>query len=271
MARVNIGVMSDDGFNVVDANLAEPEAVNDVDCPAQSQPHLRGQGQSVLPSQLPEPLVSQTHSGSVRHVQSNPSPSRNQPLPSIPLEDSDNSYDSGNSDSTSAVKRGNFIYDRVKSFFGWSKKDVVIAVMGMTGSGKTTFISKVTGRSDLKIGHDLTSCTRDIKAIDTKIGDTIVRFVDTPGFSDTNLSDTEVLEMIAEYLAMAYENNVKLSGIIYLHPISDNRVTHHAIKNLEMFRNLTGEKNLGNVVLTTSMWTAQVGFKNPVSTRRVVP
>lgn len=29
----------------------------------------------------------------------------------------------------------------------------------MTGSGKTTFISKVTGRTDLQIGHDLTSCT----------------------------------------------------------------------------------------------------------------
>lgn len=28
----------------------------------------------------------------------------------------------------------------------------------MTGSGKTTFISKVTGRTDLQIGHDLTSC-----------------------------------------------------------------------------------------------------------------
>lgn len=29
----------------------------------------------------------------------------------------------------------------------------------MTGSGKTTFISKVSGRNDLNIGHDLTSCT----------------------------------------------------------------------------------------------------------------
>jgi hypothetical protein len=29
----------------------------------------------------------------------------------------------------------------------------------MTGSGKTTFIANATGRKDLKIGHDLTSCT----------------------------------------------------------------------------------------------------------------
>lgn len=81
-----------------------------------------------------------------------------------------------------------------------------------------------------------------------------VRFVDTPGFSDTNMSDTEVLQMIADYLAAAYKQEMKLSGIIYLHPISDNRVTHHTTKNLEMFRKLTGEKNLKNVVVATSMW-----------------
>lgn len=78
--------------------------------------------------------------------------------------------------------------------------------------------------------------------------------MDTPGFSDTTLSDTEVLQMIADYLAVAYKQEMKLSGIIYLHPISDNRVTHHGIKNLDMFRKLTGEKNLKNVVLATSMW-----------------
>ncbi|RFU75387.1 p-loop containing nucleoside triphosphate hydrolase [Trichoderma arundinaceum] len=136
----------------------------------------------------------------------------------------------------------------------FSSKDVLIAVMGMTGSGKTTFIANATGRTDLKIGHDLTSCTQEIQIVETIIDGHTVRFVDTPGFSDTYLSDTEVLEMIADYLAAGYNKEMRLSGIIYLHPISDNRVTHHATKNLDMFRKLTGEKNLKNVVLTTSMW-----------------
>ncbi|TGJ86323.1 hypothetical protein E0Z10_g2434 [Xylaria hypoxylon] len=136
----------------------------------------------------------------------------------------------------------------------WTGQDLLIAVMGMTGSGKTTFISKVTGRQDLNIGHSLTSCTRDIEVIETKIDGRVVRFVDTPGFSDTNLSDGEVLQLIADYLAAAYRNDMKLSGIIYLHPISDTRVTHHATKNLQMFQKLTGENNLKNVILATSMW-----------------
>ncbi|KAI1390221.1 P-loop containing nucleoside triphosphate hydrolase protein [Hypoxylon trugodes] len=136
----------------------------------------------------------------------------------------------------------------------WTKQDALIAVMGMTGSGKTTFISKVTGREDLKIGHGLTSCTQDIQVAETVIDGRVVRFVDTPGFSDTYLSDTEILEMIADYLKAAYNDRMRLSGIIYIHPISENRITHHATKNLAMFRKLTGEKNLEHVVLTTSMW-----------------
>ncbi|KAF3219833.1 hypothetical protein TWF679_010289 [Orbilia oligospora] len=153
----------------------------------------------------------------------------------------------------------------LKSHIGWSKENVVlIAVLGMTGAGKTTFISKVTGKSDLGIGHSLESCTREVSVHETKIGETTVRFVDTPGFSDTYLSDTEVLEMIADYLAAAYSKDMKLHGIIYLHPISENRMTNPATKNLEMFRKLTGEKNLKNVVLTTSMWdkvTAEEGAR----------
>ncbi|KAK6506841.1 hypothetical protein TWF481_005301 [Arthrobotrys musiformis] len=150
---------------------------------------------------------------------------------------------------------GKKIYKSLKNHIDWGKdKEVLIAVMGMTGAGKTTFISKATGKTDLKIGHDLESCTREISVHETKIDDVTVRFVDTPGFSDTYLSDTEVLQMIADYLAVGYSKDMKLHGIIYLHPISENRMTHPATKNLEMFRKLTGEKNLKNVVLTTSMW-----------------
>ncbi|OTB09449.1 hypothetical protein M426DRAFT_316001 [Hypoxylon sp. CI-4A] len=154
-------------------------------------------------------------------------------------------------ESTDYFKIPKSLYKKIPK---WGNKDVLIAVMGMTGSGKTTFISKVTGRTDLKIGHGLTSCTQEIQVAETVLGGRVVRFVDTPGFSDTYLSDTEVLEMIADYLAAAYSKDMRLSGLIYLHPISENRVTHHATKNLEMFRKLTGNENLKNVILTASMW-----------------
>ncbi|KAI1123090.1 P-loop containing nucleoside triphosphate hydrolase protein [Nemania abortiva] len=163
--------------------------------------------------------------------------------------DNDDSEDHGGEGKSSALKYTRSVVQRF-----WTGQDLLIAVMGMTGSGKTTFISKVTGRTDLNIGHSLTSCTRDIEVIETKIDGRVVRFVDTPGFSDTTLSDGEVLQLIADYLATAYKNDMKLSGIIYLHPISDTRVTHHATRNLQMFQKLTGENNLKNVLLATSMW-----------------
>ena len=45
-----------------------------------------------------------------------------------------------------------------------------------------------------------------------------------------------------------------LSGIIYIHRISDNRFGGVAGRNFNMFRKLCGEPTLKNVVLVTNMW-----------------
>jgi hypothetical protein len=53
-----------------------------------------------------------------------------------------------------------------------------------------------------------------------------------------------------------------LSGIIYLHRISDIRMTNSSIKTLRVFRKLCGSDNLKNVSLVTTMWdkvTAEEG------------
>jgi hypothetical protein len=83
---------------------------------------------------------------------------------------------------------------------------------------------------------------------------TNVYLVDTPGFDDTNLSDTDVLREIAAWLTGSYNNEVKLSGILYLHRITDPRMTGSAKKNLFMFKKLCGPDALKHVVLVTTMW-----------------
>lgn len=40
--------------------------------------------------------------------------------------------------------------------------DVIIAVMGMTGAGKSSFIKEVSGRKDIIIGHKISSGLADI-------------------------------------------------------------------------------------------------------------
>ena len=91
--------------------------------------------------------------------------------------------------------------------------------MGPTGTGKTTvsnsspfqtyqaqpsriqFINLLS-ESGFKIGNELESCTDDIQFAEPfKIDGRIVTLIDTPGFDDTKLSDTSVLNMIAAYLS----------------------------------------------------------------------
>ena len=79
--------------------------------------------------------------------------------------------------------------------------------------------------------------------------------IDTPGFDDTYRSDTEILREIADWLAQAYQFQVRLTGIIYLHRITDVRIGGSGMKNLRMFRKLCGEQGLGSVVLATTMWS----------------
>lgn len=77
--------------------------------------------------------------------------------------------------------------------------------------------------------------------------------VDTPGFNDTNRSDTDILTALVEWMKDSYKER-QLSGIIYLHPISDVRMTGSSLQNIRMFRKLCGDDNLENVILATTKW-----------------
>ncbi len=61
---------------------------------------------------------------------------------------------------------------------------------------------------------------------------------------------------------ISYETGWKLSGTIYLHRISDNRVGGAARKNFNVFKQICGEDTFRNVIVTTTMWdttSPQVG------------
>ena len=82
----------------------------------------------------------------------------------------------------------------------------------------------------------------------------VIYLVDTPGFDDSERSDTEILLEITAWLSEAHKEKLKLSGIIYLHRIPDVRVGGSGVANLKMFRGLCGDTNLESVVLATTMW-----------------
>ncbi|KAK1835660.1 P-loop containing nucleoside triphosphate hydrolase protein [Podospora conica] len=129
--------------------------------------------------------------------------------------------------------------------------DALIAIMGLTGVGKSTFISHFSPSTAI-IGNDLESCTSTISFHPTTLPGIPRRVVliDTPGFNDTTRTDTSILSEIAGWLA----EDVKLAGIVYLHRIQDNRVSGSAAKNIDLFRELCGSESLASVVLATTMW-----------------
>ncbi|TDL17995.1 P-loop containing nucleoside triphosphate hydrolase protein [Rickenella mellea] len=142
------------------------------------------------------------------------------------------------------------------SHSGSDIKPTIIAVMGATGVGKSSFINTVSKCDRLPVGQTLDSCTKDIDEVCLEWGETRtpVMLVDTPGFGDSSMSDSEVLRLIAKYLVTSHRTGTKLSGVVYMHRISDSKVEGGTRRNFRMFQNLCGSKNLRQVVIVTTWW-----------------
>ncbi|KAH7906929.1 P-loop containing nucleoside triphosphate hydrolase protein [Hygrophoropsis aurantiaca] len=137
--------------------------------------------------------------------------------------------------------------------------DIVILIMGPTGVGKSTFINAAAGSdSAVNVGHELESCTAAIRhAIvphPRKEDPRRFIFVDTPGFDDTYVDDSEILRRILVWLARSYSDRVRLAGAIYMHEISQTRFLDISRKNLGMFTKLIGDDAAKNVILATTKW-----------------
>ena len=58
-------------------------------------------------------------------------------------------------------------------------------------------------------------------------------------------------ELLTNY---RYKKNTTLAGVIYMHRISDNRMSGTSKRNFRMFRELCGDDALKNVIIATTMW-----------------
>lgn len=84
--------------------------------------------------------------------------------------------------------------------------------------------------------------------------------IDTPGFDDTYRADADVLREIANWLNQAYVGRIKLTGILYVHPIRENRMAGRAIDSVRSFIELCGTEALRKVVLVTTFWDTVDSF-----------
>ena len=133
------------------------------------------------------------------------------------------------------------------------------------------FINFIAGKEVTTVGHDLIikSCTAKVLPIvirdslqNNLLKDRRLVLVDTPGFSDTDVSDADILHDIGSWLETMYDSRdnhghigaTKLAGIVYLHDISLSRLASTR-KTLDIFQKLCGEDAMKRVVLCTTKWS----------------
>ncbi|KAH6847193.1 P-loop containing nucleoside triphosphate hydrolase protein [Chaetomium sp. MPI-CAGE-AT-0009] len=132
--------------------------------------------------------------------------------------------------------------------------NTVIAVMGVTGSGKSSFIRGITGNGDVKVGVGLRSETSEIQSFSLRTPSGAIGLVDTPGFDDTERPDFEILKQLASWLQRRPAEEQSLAGILFLHPIIHNRLQGSSRRMLSMFNKLLGEDYFRKVLLITTFW-----------------
>ena len=86
----------------------------------------------------------------------------------------------------------------------------IILVVGLTGSGKSSFINFMTNKDLCEVSDNASSCTKNYKMVDLYYDSKVYYFVDTPGLDDAEGDKNNIEEIIK------FRNTVpRINTIIY--------------------------------------------------------
>jgi 50S ribosome-binding GTPase len=173
-------------------------------------------------------------------------------------------------DSLNSTSRRNTTPPRLQNAMAPVDGESWILVMGMTGSGKSHFINLLAEEKDrVRVGHSLISTTADVQDHMYRMGDgRTVRLLDTPGFDDTNRSDADVLQTIANALNELYTSGQRIDGVMYMHRIIDPRMSGAALKSLGIFRRICGKIYFPHIALVSTRWETLKGEEACIAAER---
>ncbi|KIK19429.1 hypothetical protein PISMIDRAFT_152984 [Pisolithus microcarpus 441] len=132
--------------------------------------------------------------------------------------------------------------------------DVVILVMGKTGSGMSNFINKLTRMQPEDGADQLSSCTKTVCPYECYHNGQRFIFVDTPGFNNEQLPQWTVLTAIAKWLKETYQKSIKLTGVIYTHNLREDGMCAVDEQSFQSLCRLCGNEAADRVRLVTTMW-----------------
>jgi hypothetical protein len=137
--------------------------------------------------------------------------------------------------------------------------EIMIVVLGLTGSGKTTFANLAArglgDQPELKVGVGLDPCTKDPQSISFKLDGHNIVLIDTPGFDDDGRNDLEIFEGIGRWIDKSGFKGQPLDGVIILHPItSNNDVGYAENKRTKLIEGILGGGAYRRVVIASTMW-----------------
>ncbi|KEP47119.1 tyrosine kinase catalytic domain protein [Rhizoctonia solani 123E] len=143
--------------------------------------------------------------------------------------------------------------ERLEAIHSPIKDQVICEMVGRT-SNDTSFVSDATGGS-LLTPQGLEPCAARVRQSSLEVDGRRVVLYDMPGFDDTCLSNTKILEAISTFLATSYRSGFKLTGIIYMHRITDTRVDNTSRRTFNVFQKLCAKDSHSNILIVTNMWS----------------
>jgi hypothetical protein len=81
-----------------------------------------------------------------------------------------------------------------------------------------------------------------------------IHLIDSPGFDDGNVLDSENLNKIATYININHRLKKRLAGVLYLHDITKGKVGGVGVKNLRMLEGMIGQQKYSNCTFVTTKW-----------------
>ncbi len=79
--------------------------------------------------------------------------------------------------------------------------------------------------------------------------------IDTPGFDDPERGDIQILTIVGTFLRRMNDDHMRLSGVLYLHRITDNKVTRGTLHTLSTVKKMCGDaSSLDFMAMVMTHW-----------------